>query len=247
MTLLLDLGHTRAKLGEQKEGQIFRLGVAPISGISRLHMTLRERQDHEETLYAVSTMQGDAGNELRKGVEEAWGGPVFWVESETARGDINLHYTQPETFGTDRLLAMRAARRRTHSSLIVVDAGSAIAVDGLTEDNVHCGGWLVPGYLRQKDGLAMLYAATHAPPVSPLGTTHTGTAEAVESGAWKLLSGGIDSMCARLREDVLGGHALVMLTGGDAEKLQVWCHTPMIAVPDLVLEGLALCVRSGAR
>ena len=89
----------------------------------------------------------------------------------------------------------------------------------------------------------MLYAATQAPSVSPRITAHTGTDEAVESGIWKLLSGGIDSMCTRLREDVLGGHALVILTGGDAEKLQVWCHTPMIAAPDLVLEGLALCAR----
>lgn len=241
MTLLLDLGHTRAKLAEEREGQIFRLGVSPMSGISQLHMALRERQDHEETLYAVSTMQGDAGDELRAGVEAAWSGSVSWADPEKVRGDISLHYVQPETFGADRLLAMRAARQRTHSSCIVVDAGSAIAVDGLSEDNEHCGGWIVPGYRRQKDGLGMLPAATHASPVNPCSTTHAGTAEAVESGVWTLLSGGIDSMCTRLRENVLGGHAIVMLTGGDAEKLQAWCRTPMIATPDLVLEGLALC------
>ena len=243
MTLLLDLGHTRAKLGEEKGGQVIRLGVAPISSMNRLHMMLRGRQNHEEILHAVSTMQGNAGDELRKGIEEAWAGPVSWVDPEGVRGDINLHYAQPETFGADRLLAMRAARQRTHSALIVVDAGSAITVDGLTEENRHCGGWIVPGYLRQKDGLSMLHSVSHAPPVNPHSTAHTGTAEAVESGAWKLLSGGIDSMCARLREDVLGGHARVMLTGGDAEKLQAWCHTPMVAVPDLVLEGLVLCAR----
>lgn len=247
MTLLLDLGHTRAKLGEEREGQVFRLEVVPISGISRLHTTLRERQNHEETLHAVSTMQGNAGDELRAGVEEAWGGPVSWADPEKVRGDISLHYVQPETFGADRLLAMRAARQRTHSSFIIVDAGSAVVVDGLTEENEHCGGWIVPGYLQQKVGLAMLYAATDAPPVNSFSTVHTGTAEAVESGVWKLLSGGIDSMCTRLREDMLGGHALVMLTGGDAEKLKIWCHTPMVAVPDLVLEGLALCAHSRER
>lgn len=244
MTLLLDLGHTRAKLGEKRDDQIMRLGAAPVSDIHRLHATLNRRQDPEETLYAVSTMQGNAGDELRAGIEKAWGQPVAWASSEAARGDIGLHYAQPETFGADRLLAMRAARQRTHSSLIVVDAGSAIAVDGLTDGNEHCGGWIVPGYLRQKDGLAMLSAAGHAPPVNPRGTVHAGTAEAVESGVWKLLSGGIDSMCMRLREDVLGGHAVVMLTGGDAENLQLWCQTPMIAVPDLVLEGLALFAHS---
>ena len=191
-------------------------------------------------MFAVSTMQGDAGDELRGGIGEAWGGPVSWASSESARGGISLHYEQPETFGADRLLAMRAARDRTRSPLVVVDAGSAITVDGLSEDNEHCGGWVVPGYLRQKDGLAMLDAAADTPPVEPLGTVHTGTAEAIESGVWKLLSGGIDSMCARLREDVLGRDAVVMLTGGDAEKLQAWCQTPMIVAPDLVLEGLAI-------
>ena len=172
---------------------------------------------------------------------------MIWVSSEAVRGDIGLHYAQPETFGADRLLAMRAARQRTHSSLIVVDAGSAIVVDGLTEDNEHCGGWIVPGYLRQKDGLAMLSAAVHTPPVCPGGTVHAGTAEAVESGVWMLLSRGIDSMCTRLREEVLGEHALVMLTGGDAENLRLWCRTQMVAVPDLVLEGLAAFARDSSR
>ena len=239
MTLLLDLGHTRAKLGEEQDGQIMRIGAASITDIHRLHETLHRHRDQEETLYAVSTMQGSAGAELRGGIEEAWDRPVVWASSEAVRGGIGLHYAQPETFGTDRLLAMRAARRRTHSALIVVDAGSAIAVDGLTEDDQHCGGWIVPGYSRQKGGLEMLPAAAHAPPVNPRDTAHANTAEAIESGVWKLLSSGIDAMCTRLHEDVLGETALVMLTGGDADKLQLWCQTPMIAVPDLVLEGLA--------
>ena len=124
--------------------------------------------------------------------------------------------------------------------MIVVDAGSAITVDGLTRDDQHCGGWIAPGYSRQKSGLRMLSASVHAPPVDPHSTVHADTAEAIESGVWNLLSGGIDAMCTRLREDVLGEAARVVLTGGDAENLQLWCQTPMIAVPDLVLEGLAI-------
>ena len=242
MTMLLDLGHTRAKLGEERDGQIIRLGATPVADIHRLYATLRRRQDQEEALYAVSTMQGSDGEELREGVEKAWGQTVVWANSEMVRGDIDLHYAQPETFGADRLLAMQAARQRTRSALIVVDAGSATTVDGLTKDNQHCGGWIVPGYSRQKDGLGMLSAAAHAPPVNPRITIHASTAEAIESGVWKLLSAGIDAMCTRLREDTLGA-ALVIITGGDAEKLQVWCQTPMVAVPDLVLEGLAICAR----
>ena len=244
MTLLLDLGHTRAKLGEERDGQIMRLGAAPVAEIHRLHARLNRLRDPAETLHGVSTMQGSAGDELRAGIEKAWGQPVTWISSEAARGDIGLHYAQPETFGADRLLAMRAARQRTHSALIVVDAGSAIAVDGLTQDNQHCGGWIVPGYTRQKGGLAMLPSSVHAPPVNPRGTAHANTAEAIEAGVWKLLSSGIDAMCMRLHEDILGESALAILTGGDAEKLQLWCETPMVAVPDLVLEGLAICARS---
>ena len=246
MTLLLDIGHTRAKLGEERDGQVIRIEAVPVADIHRLHATLHRCRDQEETLYAVSTMLGSDGDALRESVEKAWGRTVRWASSEAVRGDIGLHYAQPETFGADRLLAMRAARRRTHSALIVVDAGSAIAVDGLTEDNQHCGGWIVPGYFRQKTGLEILPAAAHAPPVDPRSTAHAGTAEAIESGVWKLLSGGIDTMCSRLREDVLGESAVVMLTGGDAENLQLWCRTPMVAVPDLVLEGLALCARSAS-
>ena len=243
MGLLLDLGHTRAKLGEEKDGRVVRLGAVPVVDIHRLHATLRDRQNPEETLYAVSTMRSGEGDALREDIEKAWSRPVVWVSSESARASIRLSYARPETFGADRLLALRAARRRTRSALIVVDAGSALVVDGLTRDDRHCGGWIAPGYSRQKDGLAML-AAAQAPVVNPHDSIHVGTAEAIESGVWKLLSGGIDSMCARLREEVLGESAVVMLTGGDAEKLQLWCRTPMIAVPDLVLEGLAFWSRS---
>ena len=243
MTLLLDVGHTRAKFGEERDGQVSRLGVFSIDEMEPLYAALRERRGQGEVLHAASTLQGGAGAAMQKGVEEAWGQAVAWIDPESARGDIGLHYAKPETFGVDRLLAMRAARQRTRSACIVVDAGSAVTVDGLTEDNRHCGGWIVPGYSRQKGALEMLPEFEVVPPVAPESTVNTGTAEAVESGVWRLLSGGIDAICARLREEVLGESTEVFITGGDAEQLQIWCRTKMVIVSDLVLEGLAARLR----
>ncbi len=105
----------------------------------------------------------------------------------------------------------------------------------------YCGGWIAPGYSRQKSALAILPIANHAPLVEPHGSFHPDTSEAIESGIWEALSAGVDAMCARLREDTLGESAMVMLTGGDADNLQLWCRISMVAAPDLVLEGLPFC------
>ena len=85
-----------------------------------------------------------------------WGAPVIRVNAAAAEQGLRLHYERPETFGVDRLLALRAARARAGGACLVVDAGTAVTVDGLTADGVHCGGWIAPGYRRQRAGLAAL-------------------------------------------------------------------------------------------
>ena len=241
MNLLLDIGHTRAKLGTEQGGRVRRKEAFPMADAEALRAALREARAQAEGLRAVSMLQGPAAQMLHGRIEEAWGRPVAWVDAAQACGEIRIHYTRPETFGADRLLAMQAAWRRAAGPCMVVDAGTAVTVDGVTADGEHCGGWILPGCGMLREAVGGLLGFGDIPEVEPGGMRHAGTAEAAEAGLRQMLAGGIDRMCAQLREGPLGAEAVAYMTGGDAERLSGWCRTELVCAPDLVLEGLALC------
>lgn len=54
-------------------------------------------------------------------------------------------YADPARLGVDRWLAMLGARKAEGGALIVIDAGTALTVDWLGSDDVHEGGFILPG------------------------------------------------------------------------------------------------------
>ena len=245
MTILLELGHSRAKLGETVDyGQVAEIASISIEeesalseSLSALHATAGGK--------ALLALNGSGNEALQRLVEDAYG-EVVWAGREMAGRGIQSHYTTPKVFGIDRLFALQGARRRTDTSVIVVDAGTAVTVDGLTPNGEHCGGWIVPGYRLQLAAMGFLSGVPaadeeHETP-TPNQTRNTGTAEAVLAGIWRELAGGVDAMCAQLIGLELGESTHVYFTGGDGGTLMEWSGTrPASNVPTLVLEGLSAC------
>ena len=237
MNLLLDVGCSRLKLGRDGPG-----GVAPVGRFAPGDReALRAALDRFRPAAAALHMAdgGPDPDALARWLEAVWGGPVLRVGAAAAGRGLRLHYDRPGTFGVDRLLALRAARARTGGACLVVDAGTAVTVDGLTADGTHCGGWIAPGYRLQRAALASLLELGPPPAAAPGEPVCGGTDQAVEAGIWRLLAGGIDRMCAELRTGPLAADAPIFGCGGDAERLADWCRTRWEAAPDLVLEGLA--------
>jgi len=243
MNLLLDIGHSRAKLGVSGEEKVKRTAVLPLAEVSRLHGEFEKWRDQVTNLMAVCMLHGEQGDVMRAQVERYWGAPVCWVDSNMVRGDIQLSYEKLETFGADRLLALQAARQRTDGACIVVDAGSAVTVDGVTGSGRHVGGWIVPGHLQVLASMMDLLPLDSDVSAKPSEAGFQSTEQAVAAGIWKTLAAGVDQMCARC-QDVLqgeGGEKVeIFVTGGDASALQDWCQTKMVLFPMLVLEGLRL-------
>jgi len=76
--------------------------------------------------------------------------------------DINLtvQYDQPSHYGIDRALAAHAAYSVFRDSCVVIDAGTAITVDAVTQDGSVMGGYIFPG------GQALLHGLTETNSVS---------------------------------------------------------------------------------
>ena len=160
----------------------------------------------------------------------------FAVTGNKASGVTNS-YEDPSRMGVDRWLAMVAAYKYQQGACWVVDCGSAITVEQLSEDGVHLGGYIVPGLpLMGKNLLSntaeiivdrSIDAFEYAP--------GTDTSSAVQQG----LNWVFRSMAHQLAREV---SAPVYVTGGDGElftRLMSEHHGECQYLPELVLDGLA--------
>lgn len=169
--------------------------------------------------------------------------PVHAVRTADAgpRG-LRIEYAAGE-LGVDRYCALVAARMRSDSPVVVVDAGTAVTLDLLRGDGLHAGGYLLPGRqlgwevlqtrladrIAPRDGSQWPRVLETAPGLS--------SAEALERG-WGLgLAGALDRLLGQAR-DQLGPQSDCWLTGGDACWLAALLRERASVVPNLVLEGL---------
>ena len=122
---------------------------------------------------------------------------------------------------------------------MVVDAGTCVTVDVVVGGR-HLGGSIAPG-VRMR--LEAMHQHTHALPriedaVSGMGNTPvlgTNTKEAMVSGAFHSLDAELSGTWRRLTEEFpnLG----IILTGGDAQHLQLHAVSPRFADANLTLKG----------
>jgi len=162
---------------------------------------------------------------------------------------VAVDVDQPEKVGVDRLLAVAAARAMcgAHPSAIVVDAGTAITVDCLS-DGAFRGGAILPGMRmaaaaldRYTDKLPLIDTDILADPAA-IGRD---TIAAMRSGVFWGTVGAIGRLIA-LMADGLRGRTRVFITGGDGKRLAA--HLPHCEyVRDMVLTGIALATPNGER
>lgn len=161
-------------------------------------------------------------------------------------GDLRIAYTQPETLGADRFLAMLGARARdtlSHKNRpwLVVGIGTAITLDLIDADGLHRGGRIAPSPALMREALHA--RATQLP-------EHGGARVAFADNTPDALRSGCDGAALGLiREAMDAGGALLgtlpqlLLHGGGVEALRDALPHEYISAPALVLEGLARWAR----
>ena len=154
---------------------------------------------------------------------------------------MKVVYDKPEQLGVDRVLAAYAAHRLFNDSCIVIDAGTAVTVDAVTEDGTFAGGFIFPG----QDVLSWsLTVKTDLPYISPA-VVCEGIGNSTESCISKALNIGFAGAITELVNKAaafVGGTDRLMITGGGAEILQSCLPFKMLHRPFLVLEGLGCLI-----
>lgn len=161
--------------------------------------------------------------------------------ASTALGVCN-GYQVPQRLGIDRWLAILAAFRQYGGPCVVVDIGTAVTLDLVTQAGQHLGGSIVPGLALMASALAertRLPMVEHGHPVSfPGRDTVTGIA----TGAVEAVAGLIERATRWLERD--HGPTLQILTGGGAPLVAAALERRPRLAPHLVLEGMGLLVES---
>ncbi|MGE5394931.1 MAG: type III pantothenate kinase, partial [Candidatus Saccharibacteria bacterium] len=139
--LIIDIGNTRTKIALFNEHDLmFNVSMDRLT--PRQVMMLKE--EHEQLNGAILSSVRPADKELLE-VLKAQFDQFMELDHTTALPIGNL-YATPETLGKDRLAAAVGANELfPNTNLLVIDAGTAITYDLVSEKNQFIGGNISPG------------------------------------------------------------------------------------------------------
>ncbi|MDH5518618.1 MAG: type III pantothenate kinase [Gammaproteobacteria bacterium] len=152
---------------------------------------------------------------------------------------LNAYKTASE-LGLDRWLAMIAIDNITDESFCIIDAGTAITIDVVIA-GLHKGGVIMPGIQLM---LKALQANTEniGSALGSYVSLADNTADAVESGVIDNIVGGIERALSRIQ--TICPDIIVMITGGDAERIAQLSDMNLIIESNAVMKGLGVVARN---
>jgi len=249
MILLVDIGNSRVKWTTIKSKVMADSENFPRSKTG-IKMALTKAWKNLEGITAVfvSNVAGEKpASQLTEWVEKNWQITPTFIHSEKKRFGVINAYDQPQLLGVDRWLAIAAGRQHAKNVTCVIDAGTAITVDIVTEKGVHQGGLILPGLSLIKQMLAdNTNAFSDLAEESGFKFLATNTHSAVHAGTLYAVTATLDNLITDIQQNFTS-EVRFLITGGDAEQLIELLPQALIHEPDLVLKGLALYARQNNR
>jgi type III pantothenate kinase len=241
MILILDVGNSRIRAGVLTGGKMEPLGAIEHRGVG-LGPALTEARRFPADIERV-VAGCVAGPELRRTLAEAihdrFGIEAEFVEATRAACGVSNAYPEPARLGADRWADLIGAHARGYEAACIVDAGSALTVDGLISGQ-HVGGLIIPGLglmgaaLFQETG--NLRSLSERPLSGGTALFATDTHEAIIRGTL-LAAVSLIQRCRTELAHQVGRSPDLVVTGGDAERLIPLLENS-VHLPWLTLEGL---------
>ncbi len=167
-----------------------------------------------------------------------------WVDAASYTGMPILTHN-PAEVGADRIVNAVAAFDKYHSSLIVIDFGTATTFDSISEKGEYLGGAISPGIMISSEALfrkasKLPRVEIFVPPESVIGKD---TAHSIKAGIIYGYAGLVDGMVKRMKAE-MGTNPRIIATGGLAELIYKVSDTIEAVEPALTLDGLKIISNS---
>jgi type III pantothenate kinase len=170
---------------------------------------------------------------------------LFVVKVDKIKELITVLLDNPVEVGADRLVNAIAAWNLHKCKQVVIDFGTAITFDCLTEKCEYLGGAILPGIAISLEALAnktanLPHIDVSEPPLSIIGKS---TVQAMKSGILYGYGGMIDGLVRGIKRDMVTSPEedfKVVATGGMAHLIAPFATTIDTIEPMLTLQGLQL-------
>ena len=247
MKLLLDMGNSRLKSAVlSNAGELSQFVSTAYSEQSPIVTLTQHLQQYTgiDSVTMVSVLGSDFHAQVVLMLEQQKT-PLYWAASEAnAYGVIN-RYHLPQQLGSDRFVALVAAKAAFPGQYcIVIDCGTAVTIDGLTDAGEFCGGVIIPGLKLWSDSLIRRADQLHEHQIQNTQLFAKDTAQAIGSGSVFGLTSAIEGICGRMTKELqssTGGGVCpkLLICGGDSELISQFSQLEFELMPHLVLMGLA--------
>jgi type III pantothenate kinase len=239
--VVIDVGNTRIKWGRCADRAVVATASLAPDDPAGWQLQREQWQLGPDARYVVTGVHPERRERLTDFLHQQ-GGEVRLL-TEARELPLVVRLERPDHVGIDRLFNAVAAnsRREAWRGAVVIDAGSAVTVDWLTEEGAFAGGVIFPGVrlmalaLHEHTALLPLIETPHQLPALP----GTSTRDAMAAGVVWAAAGGVRLVVERyLLQSFVPPH--VFLTGGDGTLLQEALGTSVELWPDMTLEGIRL-------
>ena len=233
MRLEVDIGNTFLKWRYCVASDVLHRGSVLTQDFSLVSFSALAGCEVEKVL--VGSVAGDEPNQCFGSIcKKLWAiDPIFAATSHHCAGVTNS-YKEPSKMGVDRWLAMIAAYKSVNRAVVIVDCGSAITVEYISDEGRHKGGYIIPGLRLMRESLQQNTARVRFDGLEGQLATHPGinTAEAVLQGSGYLFK----ALAHEIKRDLAEGEAL-FFTGGDGKLMRDMVQAGRYEA-DLVMDGL---------
>lgn len=185
----------------------------------------------------------------RKHFSASLAGDVLVVAVDRLTGLIRVKLDNPQEVGADRLVNSIAAWHAAKCKQVVIDFGTAITFDCVTEKCEYLGGTILPGIAISLEALAQRTAKLPHIDVSeaPANIIGKSTVQAMKSGILYGYGAMIDGLVRGIRKEMVERDDepfRVVATGGMSSLIAPFATTIDVIDPLLTLNGLAIIYRN---
>jgi type III pantothenate kinase len=235
--LLIDISNSFTKLAFASKTALSRSKRIATDDFTASYLGRLLRTRKIDTLVVCSVVPGK-DQEVTKAAGKT---KIFWLSSRSKLG-LGIDYPAPKTIGADRLANAAAVAVLYGWPAIVVDFGTAVTFDIISERKSYIGGVIAPGLESMTN---FLYQRTALLPKlslkEPRRAVGKSTVQAMRAGAIYGYRGLVREILERIKAQEFGRRKVtVVATGGYARLIARKLPEIDAVHPHLTLEGLRI-------
>ncbi|GAB3328422.1 type III pantothenate kinase [Marivirga atlantica] len=239
MFATIDIGNTLAKLGLFKDDEL--IAQFSFQNLAEMKETLTSYSIDKYIIASVNQPYEEISLQLSLNSDQA-----MFLDQQTNIPFINKY--KSSTLGIDRIALVAGAQSKfPQKNVLVIDAGSCITYDFITDKSAYLGGAISPGaQMRFKSmhnftARLPLLQLKNQPADEWLGNT---TEASMSSGVINGIVGEMEAFIRKYQESF--GPTHVLISGGDAKFFESRIKATIFAIPELLLVGLNAILRHNA-